>query len=97
MGVSMMLGGGVGARRTNLKKGSAAERLTDYLNYILGECSSDVVRVVLLPLLGHTIATTPVVFYIATTIGIPQSFVLVAHLIPRLPKNSARGMVFGQA
>lgn len=26
----------MGEARTNLKKGSAAERLTDYLNYILG-------------------------------------------------------------
>lgn len=26
----------MGETRTNLKKGSAAERLTDYLNYILG-------------------------------------------------------------
>lgn len=35
-GVSMALGGRMGETRTNLKKGSAAERLTDYLNYILG-------------------------------------------------------------
>lgn len=33
----MALGGRMGEARTNLKKGSAAERLTDYLNYILGE------------------------------------------------------------
>lgn len=32
----MALGGRIGETRTNLKKGSAAERLTDYLNYILG-------------------------------------------------------------
>ncbi|CAM9600232.1 unnamed protein product [Ectocarpus sp. 6 AP-2014] len=35
-GMSMALGGRMGESRTNLKKGSAAERLTDYLNYILG-------------------------------------------------------------
>ncbi|CAM9438002.1 unnamed protein product, partial [Scytosiphon promiscuus] len=35
-GMSMALGGRMGEARTNLKKGSAAERLTDYLNYILG-------------------------------------------------------------
>lgn len=29
----------MGESRTNLKKGSAAERLTDYLNYILGMLS----------------------------------------------------------
>ena len=34
--MSMALGGKMGEARTNLKKGSAAERLTDYLNYILG-------------------------------------------------------------
>lgn len=36
LSVSMALGGRMGETRTNLKKGSAAERLTDYLNYILG-------------------------------------------------------------
>eukprot|EP00752_Nemacystus_decipiens_P009643 g8614.t1 len=40
-GLSMVLGGGrIGETRTNLKKGSAAERLTDYLNYILGNIPS---------------------------------------------------------
>lgn len=32
-----MLGGPLGGGKTNQKKGSAAERLTNYLNYILGK------------------------------------------------------------